>query len=224
MIYPRKCVICDSVVKTGNPGICEECERYLGYIEEPRCYLCGKEVESALEEYCDDCMKTRRDFDGGFPLLRYIPPVSDSVAAIKYLGRQEYVTFYADKMVQKFGDSFISMGIEGLVPIPIHKKRMKKRGFNQAALLAEEISKRTGIPLLDIMERTVDTLPQKNLSVDKRRDNLEKVFRIREGVLVPSVIMIVDDIFTTGATVSAAARILKESGASEVYFTSICRA
>jgi predicted amidophosphoribosyltransferase len=101
---------------------------------------------------------------------------------------------------------------------------MKKRGFNQAALLAEEISKRTGIPLLDIMERTVDTLPQKNLSVDKRRDNLEKVFRIREGVLVPSVIMIVDDIFTTGATVSAAARILKESGASEVYFTSICRA
>ncbi len=127
-------------------------------------------------------------------------------------------------MVQKFGDSFLTLGIEGLVPIPIHKKRMKKRGFNQATLLAEEISKRTGIPLLDIMERTVDTLPQKNLSVDKRRDNLEMVFRIRKGASVPSVIMIVDDIFTTGATVSAAARILKESGASEVYFTSICRA
>ena len=127
-------------------------------------------------------------------------------------------------MVQKFGDSFLTLGIEGLVPIPIHKKRMKKRGFNQATLLAEEISKRTGIPLLDIMERTVDTLPQKNLSVDKRRDNLEMVFRIRKEASVPSVIMIVDDIFTTGATVSAAARILKESGASEVYFTSICRA
>ena len=164
-----------------------------------------------------------RHFDGGFPLFKYVPPVSDSVISIKYEGREDYIEFYAGEIVRVHGAAFRNLGIEGLVPVPLSKKRYKKRGFNQALSLAEAVGALVGIPVLDIMERTIDTLPQKELGPEERMKNLEKAFAVKKDVSVPERLMVVDDIFTTGATVDTVAKLLKKAGATEVYYTSICR-
>ncbi len=217
-------MLCDRVIKITEHGICAECEKDLRYIEEPRCYICGRELDAFDEEYCPDCKAKERFFDGGFPLLHYVPPVSDSVAAIKYRGKKEYVSFYAERIAARFGETFGMLGVEGLVPIPIHKNRLKKRGFNQAGLLADEISGLTGLPVLDILERRIDTIPQKTLGNEERFKNLEKALCLKTADMEGKRLLIVDDIFTTGSTVNAAAKILKAAGAKKVYYTSICRA
>jgi len=203
--------------------VCRKCITLLPYIEQPRCFRCGRGISDAEEEYCEDCLRITRHFDGGFPLFKYVPPVSDSVISIKYEGREDYIEFYAREIVRVHGDAFRNLGIEGLVPVPLSKKRYKKRGFNQALSLAEAVGALVGIPVLDIMERTIDTLPQKELGPEERMKNLEKAFAVKKDVSVPERLMVVDDIFTTGATVDTVAKLLKKAGATEVYYTSICR-
>lgn len=226
LLFPTRCAVCDRVVSYGSEGICRGCRLLLHPLESPTCFRCGREVPSEEIEYCDECRKNKRTFDRGFPIYHYLPPVSDAVISIKYRPRPEYISFYGREIVRIHGKTFQDLGIQALVPIPVHEHRLRKRGFNQASLLAGEISAGTGIPVHEkLLIRRVDTKPQKELNDREREKNLREAFWMHPEAKqepVPKRVLLVDDIYTTGATITACERILRKLGAEQVYYTSIC--
>ena len=247
LLFPKKCAICDDVLPYGNTkGICPECAQYLRFVTGSTCMKCGKEIMGDEEEYCYDCGRLKKSYVRGYPLLNYVSPVKESISRMKYEARQEYAEFYGRLMAEAFCDEWKKLGEAVLVPVPISSGRMKKRGYNQALLLAESIGRHTGIRVnKDLLIRTVDTLPQKKLSNEERVKNLIKAFAVPKtagnpkaagspkaagnpkaavesgAAAVPKTVIIVDDIYTTGSTVEACTRVLLEAGVEKVYYTSI---
>ncbi len=222
LLFPPRCVICDEVVPIGEM-ICGNCRRYIKPIEEPRCMRCGKKIEDETEEYCLDCSRKNRGYIKGYPCFDYVSPVSNSVLRMKYHDRPEYASFYGKEIALLFGNEFKSMKIEALIPVPLHKNRLRKRGYNQAELIAVSLSREVGIPVRDdILYRESETVAQKKLSNEEREKNLSNAFVAREIKNVPQRVVIVDDIYTTGATIGASAKALRSIGIKEIYYTSIC--
>jgi len=112
-----------------------------------------------------------------------------------------------------------------LIPVPLHPRRLRERGFNQAALIARELGRRTGRPCGDrALVRRKDTAPQAGLSAAARRRNVDAAFAVRRrGLVAGHVVTLVDDVFTTGATAYACARALRDAGAVEVRLLSAAR-
>lgn len=209
------------MLAAGEKHICKKCRPKPIYTEDPRCLKCGKEIDSDEEELCSDCRRLPRSYVQGYPVFNYLPPVSDSVLRIKYSGREEYIPFYAEEIAARFGDTFRDLSADAFVPVPVSRKRLRKRGFNQARKLSDALSAITGIPTADILVREVDTLPQKELDDRERYENLKNAFRV-SAEAVPETIIIVDDIYTTGSTIEACTGELLRAGAKKVYYTSIC--
>lgn len=176
LAFPRRCPVCDRPVKPSNAYICSECREKLVYIKEPRCRKCGKQLEKAENEYCYDCGSKRHIYDRGAALYSY-GSIRLSLYRLKYGGRQEYAVFLGQDMAGRLGREILSWKPDALVPVPLHPAREKKRGYNQAALLAAELGKQLDIPVLTgFVERTRNTRPQKELEGAKRQNNLKKAF------------------------------------------------
>ena len=222
LIYPRRCAICDDVLSQVEvEGICPKCRGYLRYVTEPFCMKCGKELVSEEEEYCFDCANSKKSFVRGYPLFNYISPVKESISRMKYEARQEYAEFYGKEMARAYGNELLKLKDAVLIPIPISKSRMKKRGYNQAELLAVSLGRELGLPVNSgILIRSIDTLPQKKLGSEERIKNLLKAFSVKKDSQVPETVILVDDIYTTGSTIEACTRVLIEAGAETVYYTS----
>ena len=107
--------------------------------------------------------------------------------------------------------------------MPIHKNRLRQRGYNQAYLIAKYVGYKLGIPIVkDALVRTTDTTPQKELNDEERKNNLKNAFQTTENIVKYKRILLVDDIYTTGSTADAVTECLYKAGATDVYFMSIC--
>jgi len=222
LLFPPRCSVCDRVISVDDKGICGKCRNILPWVEEPRCFRCGKTVESPETEYCGDCMKRRHSFDKGFMLLRYVPPVSDAMAAMKYHGRAEYAAFYGRLLAETFGREWKELGVGALVPVPVHKEKLKKRGYNQAELLADAMAEILRLPIdRTVLIRGEETRAQKKLSREERFLNLRTAFQPGKDIPADTVLL-VDDIYTTGATADACTEALREAGAKRVFITAVC--
>lgn len=179
-------------------------------------------------EYCPDCMRHPRSFDGGAALFHYNEAARQSMAAIKYKNRREYLDFYSQALVSRYGKWLSHIQPDALVPVPVHPARRRKRGFNQAEELAERISLLTGIPVrADLLIRIRKTLPQKELNPAERLNNLRLAFAVSDFYKahpeqIPRRVVLADDIYTTGSTMEACTRVLKAAGVKQVYIMSIC--
>ncbi|MDE7359654.1 MAG: double zinc ribbon domain-containing protein, partial [Lachnospiraceae bacterium] len=221
LLFPRRCPVCDEPVRPWNALICKECAPKLTYIRPPYCFKCGKHIGDSGKEYCDDCAAHPHLFDSGRALFSY-RSVSASIARFKYQGRREYAAYYASCIQRQFGDFIRSCRADALVPVPLHKSRYKKRGYNQAQALAEELSARTGIPMrADLIERAEKTAPMKDLSAAERQNNLKKAFKILRNDVELGIIIIIDDIYTTGSTIDAMSRELRKAGVERIYFITL---
>lgn len=230
LLFPPRCAICDEVLEVGTGHICRKCKPKLSYVSEPVCLRCGSTIISEEEQYCDLCLKRKRTFDGGFPVFNYVPPVSDSIVRMKYHDRQEYSAFYAEEIVKKFGERILSLRTDIILPVPIHKEKYKTRGYNQAGLIAREVSSRLGVPYSEkILVRNMNTEPQKELGEIERERNLRLAFEVNEEELRKKsislgrelrTVLLVDDIYTTGATIEACTQVLGSAGIEKVYYTS----
>ena len=203
-LYPRRCPVCGEIVTPKGNFICPDCEKQLSWVTGPVCKSCGRQVTDETAEYCPDCMRRSHKFDGGLALCNYNEAARISMGKIKYQGRREYLDFYGSEMAKRLGEQIMKAGADVLVPVPVHPARKRKRGFNQAEVLAvrisEELERQLGrrIPVrTDLLFRTKKTLPQKDLSAAERLKNLEAAFEA--GEIPPDIrrVILVDDIYTT---------------------------
>lgn len=223
LLYPKRCAICDRLLTwreqtNGNPGCCALCEKDLPFVKQPYCYKCGKPFPYEDMEYCEDCRKHNKTFASNRALFIYDDKIKESISNFKFHNRREYAKFYAEQIVRQYAEEILTWNLDGITAVPVHRKKKRERGYNQAECVAKEISKLLSLPYYDkVLLRTVNTLPQKELNNVERLKNLEKAFQLGENSVKLKQILIIDDIYTTGATLEACSRILKSGGASEVY-------
>ena len=164
LLYPPRCPVCDRAVLP-EVGICPKCREKLLTVKEPVCMKCGKPVLNPRKEYCRDCEKRERSFTQGKALWVYEKEVRESLYRFKYQNRREYGRVYAREAAGRYGMWIKSRKIEAIVPVPLHKNKKKKRGFNQAEVFAKELGEILAIPVhTTLLIRSRDTKPQKTLN------------------------------------------------------------
>ena len=227
LVFPRRCAICGNICIPKEHMVCRECKSKPLIIREPRCKKCSKPIASGELEYCYDCDSKEFHYSRGISLWLYDEVMKQSIIRFKYKGCKEYVNFYVDEIVKHLGDEIRMITPDVLLPVPVHKTRQRQRGYNQAELLAEELGRQLNIKVkTDVLIRTVKTQPQKELSNVERMKNLEKAFAVSEkyGSTMSKFhkLMLIDDIYTTGSTIEACAKVLQRAGVKEIYFLTLC--
>jgi len=220
-LWPEVCPFCG---KVSSQGICTICRKKLEMlrIREPRCMQCGKPIRHVEQEYCHDCMHTRHHYDQGLSLWLHKAPVSTSIYQFKYHNQRRYGIHYTEELIRCYGHMIKRWNPDLIIPIPLHKKRRKKRGYNQAEIVSRELGRRLQIPVDEkSLVRRIATSPQKILSHSERKKNLRKAFALKWAVYPASTVLLIDDIYTTGNTIDAAAEVLKQNGVEKVYFLTI---
>lgn len=220
LLFPLRCPVCDGIVHPYGEKICTECVEKLKLLTPPWCMSCGKKLMEE-GEYCSDCIRKKHNFIRGRALYEY-ESAAPSIYRFKYGGRQEYAGFFGQEMGRYLGEFIRSVQPDGLVPIPLHKSRKRKRGYNQAALLARALGEYTGVPVYEkLLVRVKNTAPLKRQNPEERQNNLKKAFNISQNDVKLSTIIILDDIYTTGSTLDEAARVLRQQGVRRVYFLTL---
>ncbi len=219
LLWPNICPFC---FRANRAGFCHVCKSALEVLEpkEPRCVRCSQELDYEEELYCEDCLREERYFEEGRSLWRHELPVSKSLYYFKYKNMRSAVEIYVGEIVKREESVLKEWRIDVLVPVPLSRKRRKKRGYNQAFLLAALLGERMDVPTKELAVRIKETKPQRQLDNRQRKRNVSEVFRLTESVAGKRV-LIVDDIYTTGATINELSKTLKEGGASQVYFLTV---
>ncbi|WP_026526734.1 ComF family protein [Butyrivibrio sp. VCD2006] len=221
ILYPRRCPVCDDIVKHNEGLIHAECKRVIKPAGRVICMKCGKPLTDPDEEYCHDCASMRHYFDRGVGVFRY-RSVSGSVYRFKYSGRKEYADFYADAAKRYLGSVIKDFNAEVIIPVPMYANKQKKRGYNQAEIFAKALGKSMNIPVRnDVVIRVRDTVPMKMLDSSERRSNLKKAFNIRENDVKFKCIILIDDIYTTGSTMDELAREFRRHGVERIFFVTL---
>lgn len=220
ILYPRRCPACDEIVTPLGEKIHAGCIRKLKLQTPPWCIKCGKKLLME-NDICDDCREANHVFIRGRSLYSY-KEIAESIYRFKYSGRQEYAEYYAEEIVKYLGDFIKSVKPDALVPVPLHRKRLAKRGYNQASVLSKQISKLIKIPTNDhFVIRKKNTKALKILAPSERQKNLQNAFIVRQNSVKLNTIIIIDDIYTTGATIDEIGRTLLRAGAKDVYFVTL---
>lgn len=198
------------------------CRKKVTYVKEPRCARCGKPVRYEEQEYCHDCQGQHFFYDQGRSLWLHKEPVKQSVYRFKYHNKRVYARTYARELFQLYEKTLEEWRPDVLIPVPLHRRRRRRRGYNQAMVLAKELGKLTHIPVhSELVRRCRYTNPQKKLDKRQRSRNLKDAFVIKGNVEGIRSVLIVDDIYTTGSTIHAIAGKLKEKGIQKVWFLTI---
>lgn len=216
-IFPGVCIGCG---KFGE-FICADCEKKLPRLLPPVCQRCGKPEPSAL--YCSECWKKQNGIDSIRSVFIFEGMIRAAVHELKYYNLRAISGLLGKYMAAYYSENNLSG--DYLVPVPLHPKRFRQRGYNQSELLAMSMSEITGVPMLKgAIERVIDNEPQtRTVSVDERRHNVEDVFFCGSSLVMGKDIMIVDDVCTSGATLDACARSLKKAGVKRVFGITLAR-
>ncbi len=227
MIYPPRCPVCDGILyekdRIGRPAVCRKCVPLLKRISYPSCMKCGKQLEDEKQELCHDCAGRAHDYVRGVAAFSYTDAMKNSMYAFKYNNRREYADFYADSICDFYGNTIRGWKADVIMPVPLHKSRLRTRGYNQAALLGRCLARKLDIPYDEkTLFRTRKTTPLKELSDKERVTGLKSAFQVSGNSVEYKKIILADDIYTTGATIDECARTLLSAGASEIYFAVVC--
>ncbi len=225
LIFPVKCPVCGRAL--GERQICGACRERMPLVTEPCCRHCGKPVLSPRTEYCRDCSARESFLDEGTALWIYTEKMKRVMADFKYGGCEADAGVYADELLRHRIDRFRRWRPDYLVPVPLHRKRRWFRGYNQAEAVAEHVGRAMGIPVAgDCLIRARQTRPQKELDDVQRRENVRNAIFPGSGemrdALRGSRVMLIDDIYTTGATLEACGKVLRDMGVCKVYFACLC--
>ena len=224
LILPPRCSVTGEIVDAQGM-ISATAWADLQFISEPFCETCGIPFEFESGSTCMSCIDDPPPYDLSRSALIYNDISRDLILGFKH-GDKTHVVRSFIPWLQKFGSEILAEA-DCLVPVPLHPYRLILRRYNQAALIGNELSKKTGIPhLADAMRRVRATVSQGHLSLEERQKNVKKVFGIHpksKDMIKGKVIVLIDDVYTTGATVKECSVILKESGAAKVHVLTLAR-
>ena len=160
---------------------------------------CGKPIGSFEREYCSDCETYPHRFEEGRSALLYEKGARRAIDRLKFYNKRESVPFFGTCLAALAREAFPRWRPDCLAPVPMHRRKRAQRGFDQAALLAGELGKKTGMPVReDLLVRTRYTQASKRLGRAGRRKNLRGVFTVNTDAPIPKRVVLVDDIYTTG--------------------------
>ena len=222
IVYPDNiyCICCGSIIdKSRAYSLCDTCMERIHWITGRTCACCGKALQDTYTgELCYDCMEEKHSFDRAFSCVEYGLYERAVIMDFKYADKAYIGRKLAEVMHDRISLEDISYDV--IVPVPIHKSRKNRRGYNQAEIIARHMSRLSGIPCANLLTRIRATEAMKNLSIAQRKDNLKSAFEVpaymREALQGKSILLI-DDIYTTGATFDECSEVLKASGAGAVY-------
>ncbi len=205
-------------------GICTACRQRLQPVGSQVCMHCGRPLENGRAEYCPDCRKKdfTRSFRAGRSLFLYQGAVPGMMYRFKYAERQEYAQFFALCAAYAYTDWIRHIRPDVIMPVPMYRRKQRRRGYNQAAVFGRELGRIFGIPYTDRCVRRIrNTQPMKELDDIGRVRNITGAFAAASELDGYRSVLLVDDIYTTGATADEVSRTLLEAGVGCVYFLSI---
>ena len=221
LLYPPVCMFCGKLL-SGQTGLCTTCKKEAEWLKEPLCMCCGKPLVSNAQEYCPDCAQGDRWFDGGRGVFPYRGGMKKAVLDLKSRGRQENAVFLGKCMAACIGPLFSYWRPDCIVPVPLNRAKLCRRGYNQAKLLAVSVGDCLELPVRDdLLFRYPGGKEQKTLGRFARKKGQQGAFYTVDRP-VPERILLVDDIYTTGSTLDAAAHALKCAGAEKIWFVTAC--
>ncbi|MCJ7776381.1 MAG: ComF family protein [Desulfobulbaceae bacterium] len=235
IIYPPRCAICRQFLWKGplinednSLSFCPTCIADFRHIRSPLCPICGAPFPSEIKEDhpCEDCLRKRPFYDSAGAPYRYEGPILKAIHRLKY-GAKSFLAGSLGPLLARFTEEWIKEpGRLLIMPVPLHAKRMRERGFNQSLLLARHVAKglKSDLDFLSL-KRVRYTLPQTRLAKKERQRNVRGAFQLRNRDAVKGkTILLVDDVVTTGNTLNECARVLKKGGSGKVLCVSLARA
>ncbi len=219
-VLPRQCHCCERFLDAGQEGICSDCLSEIQWIAPPFCSVCGTPfVSREIRNHpCGSCLTQRTYFTMARALAAYQGTFQETIHQWKYEGKAALTPSLGQWMTEGFYRYWEPKLFDLLIPVPLHKKRLRERGFNQALLLVKELSHRTGIPYRKgILRKIRPTTPQVHLNGVEREKEVKGSFQLAgNGKLGGKTILLVDDVYTTGATVNECSKVLLAGGAERV--------
>ena len=221
LLFPENitCVFCgEDCDKKREVDVCSNCIKNLPYNSGRICKKCGKPLE--IGSSCPSCKFTKHYFTKARAPFIYDNMIRQAIHRLKFNGER----FIATSLAYFLFLSYKQLEIEAdyIVPIPLSENRLKERGYNQAEELARKLSDFTGVDLLNELEKVKETPKQSNTELEDRKRNVENVFKIKSNKRIKNkTIVLVDDVYTTGATVDSASKELKRKGAAKVYVLTV---
>jgi ComF family protein len=228
LLYPEVCQLCGQTRATPAEGyVCGGCRAKARFIQRPFCERCGRPYEGDITTQfeCANC----REMEWHFQSARSVVVARDSVLEVihryKYQRALWFEPFLAELLIQAAGSALGGPNGEMIVPVPLHPTKQREREFNQAERLADRLGTATQRPVnKGLLRRVVATRTQTLLKRSERLANVRNAFALRDGQrLNGERIVLVDDVFTTGATTSACAKVLRAAGAGEVCVWTVAR-
>lgn len=220
--FQNQCMGCNCYL-INNDYICDKCIFDLKKNNRNSCYKCSRPLVNDDLSLCVNCQKETMYFEYGFSLYEYNDFMKKSIYNFKYNKKPEYAKFYASEIIKEYKDFILKINPDCFVPIPLSNKKMILRGFNQAEVLANEMSVLSGIKVVNLFKRIKHTSPMKNLTLFERKRNLSEVFKLNKDKMILNnikCVIIVDDIYTTGTTINYVSNILNNFGV-KVYFITV---
>lgn len=225
IVFPSRCPVCRSPLARPTQGpLCVSCWEGLPRHRGPLCG-CGVPLGAPQAGECGRCRRGLNPLSAGASLGPYEGPLRTVIHELKYRGRRRAAARLAEALVaQPAVRRLLSPGVV-LIPVPLHPRRRRERGFNQAEIVAREVGHLVSLPVSSLaLVRRKDTPPQTGLSAAERRKSVAGAFAVRRRCHVAGkVVVLVDDVLTTGATALACARALREAGATDVRVLTLAR-
>jgi ComF family protein len=227
LLWPRVCEGCGGSVVGLSRYLCWDCLAALPLIQAPYCVRCGDPVEGAItwDYVCSACVDRPPPFEQARSALRFRGPVKDVLHRFKYSAATHVSRDFATLLHACVRTHFSRESIDAVTYVPLHAAKQRARTYNQARLLASDLARLMRLPLADgCLDRERYTATQTRLSAKERARNVRGAFVPRHPRWIQGrKLLLVDDVMTTGATISECSRVLKEAGAAGVWVVTVAR-
>ena len=220
IIYPSKCMGCGRLLDIDkNQWLCGSCEEYFAEPKGSRCESCGRITEHKGK--CTDCLKDSVYFDKGYCVLEYGNAVRNAILKFKYRNKFRYAKYFGG-ILSEYAAENIVFDYDYVTAVPLHKSRLRERGYNQSELMARYLAKSMGTEYRELLVRQRPTAPQNKLNRKQRQENIKNAFiPVENADIEGKGILVGDDIFTTGATMNECCKVLKKNKAHQVDFIAL---
>ncbi len=224
LLLPPACPVCDALLDSASAGICPGCAAELEPLRPPLCLRCGQPLVN--DEICAACRLDPPPYSSLRSIYAFAGAAQEMVLRLKFGGKPGLGNLIADQLLIAANTNRLLLSCDWLIPVPLHPTRLRERGFNQAALIAQRLSHRLHLPVDLFHLRRIRATPAQALTQNRleRLNNIQRAFRVSPNhPFRGKKLCLIDDVVTTGATLRSCAQTLLDAGAKEVIAVTFAR-